>query len=145
VPEEVVEAVMEDVDDWDEERLWGNIQKWLGSNGMSRYYNRIPYIIEEMGLGEVIVGTKANVVDKFIEMSEKFDAIKHGLERSYFPCLRYSSGNKRYSSGNERYVAIRLLSDFGAEFRFSIPIVKTPCKVVVLDEIYNILLTDSYC
>lgn len=126
VPEDVVEQVMEDVDDWDESRIWGKIQKSLGRMGMSRYYNRIPYILEQMGMRAVMTKKPCGLVlEKFIEMSAKFDRIKHGLERKYFPCLRYC--------------AIRLLYMYGADIYYHIPIVKTPCKVAVLDEIFNIL------
>jgi len=85
----------------------------------------------EMGLGSVMKKKPCGMVlEKFIQMSEKFDRIKHSLERKYFPCLRY--------------VAIRLLDIYGADFQYYIPIVKTPCKVEPLAEIFNILC-DPYC
>jgi len=126
VAEEIVEEVMEQVEDWDESRVWLNVQKCLRGMGMRRHYNRIPYILGQMGLGEVMNRKPCGLVlEKFSQMSQKFDRIKHGLTRIYFPCLRY--------------VAIRLLDMYGADFRIFVPIVKTPCKVAVMSEIFNIL------
>ena len=61
-------------------------------------------------------------------MSTKFDRIKDSLlERTYFPSLRYC--------------ALRLMRMHGIVFNYKIPLVKTPCKVDELNDIFNTL----YC
>lgn len=123
VPDEYVELVDDHLEEFDEEKIWLATEKILKKYGGRKYVNRIPFILKELGYGDVMVGEKKTsiVLMHFLQMSERFDEIKwklymeFGIQRTYFPCLRYT--------------ALRLLDLHGNEFSYSIPLIKTPCKV----------------
>jgi hypothetical protein len=149
VPKEVLERVEDEIIRYSVQTVWLDVQKILRKNGNfwyknfeqfrlisrseiltklgdGKYFNRIPYILRFLGFKPKIVFT-GSIVDlcmiDFVKMSSRFDAIKDGLtERKYFPSLRY--------------VALRLLEIHGTTFEYEIPLVKTPCKVKVLDDIF---------
>ena len=125
VPEEIIEAIEDKLDDNDPESMWESLQLILKNMGKSRYFNRIAYILEKIGYTKMLSGNVRldRVFEHFDRMSRKFD---HGeFNRKYFPPLRY--------------VALRLLHLEGAVFNYRIPAVKTDCKVDTLNRIFNIL------
>lgn len=119
---DVPETVLEVVRHWgfDEERdlIWNSIRFILKQYNWARYYNRIPSIINLLGLRrkKIDFWRVQNVIEKFKEMSFRFDTMKSELpERSYFP--------------NLRYVALRLLEENGVRFSFEIPKIRTKRKL----------------
>lgn len=132
VPLDVLQDVENRVVRFSIQTVWLDVQKILRVNGYGKYFNRIPYILRYLGFKPKIVFS-GSIVDlcmqDFMRMSVKFDRIKSDLEeRKYFPSLRY--------------VALRLLEIHGTTFEYEIPLVKTPCKVQVLDDIFNKLFKD---
>lgn len=130
VPEEIFELVERNLDDYDPESIWTSIQGILSRYKYGRYFNRIGYILVELGLESIIEHPEKKWINldavevHFERMSIKFD-VGGGWGRKYFPPLRY--------------VALRLLHYEGFKFNYRVPAVKTDCKVDSLNEIFNIL------
>ena len=130
VPADVFDLIERNLDDYDPDTIWESIHKILSKYKCGRYFNRIGYILVNLGLESIIEhpGKKFIYLDgieeHFQRMSIKFD-LGGGWGRKYFPPLRY--------------VALRLLHYDGFKFNYRIPAVKTDCKVDSLNEIFNIL------
>jgi len=122
VSDEIIQLVADELQVWDE-YVWEGIEKVLSDNGKTSYVNRIPVIMEKLGFRQVVVGKfdVGEIEHEFERISRKFDA--SGMDRKYFPKLRY--------------VGLRMLVDYGAKFNYMIPLVKTDCKIKPLDFIYN--------
>lgn len=123
VPERVLRGI-----NWVDDRkeyVWNDIRFQLKMMGESRWYNSIPEIIAyfEYPLKMRTEGIDLKgVFDQFQKMSWKFDHIEWP-ERRYFP--------------NLRYIAFRLFEMHGVEFEYHIPILQTPRKFPVLNEVWE--------
>lgn len=107
-------------------RIWESLRRILKENGWQKYYNRIPTIIQMLGLDlKIHVGKDNEMVNDIIRtfkmMNSLFEDVKP-FGRTYFP--------------NMRFIVIRMLETFGAKFDFDIPRVRTKRKLKPLDEIW---------
>jgi hypothetical protein len=115
------------------ERVWNSIREILKRGNLQKYYNRIPAIIQMLGLSlRIDVGIGSNmvysIVADFKRMHEMFKETKP-TDRKYFP--------------NLRFIALRMLQEYGAKFGFHIPLVRTKRKLKPLDDMWN-ALADSF-
>tara|TARA_R110002126_G_scaffold78877_1_gene196178 strand:- start:112 stop:753 length:642 start_codon:yes stop_codon:yes gene_type:complete len=131
IPLEVYEWFEENMFDHNPTTMFATCQKLLRKKKWGRYTNRIPLIIEGFGYSRVVVRPRvggvivSNVFEKFRMMSVKFDGMPKTKEWKYFP--------------NMRYVALRLMQMNGVTFNYTLPLVKTPSKVAVLENKFDIL------
>lgn len=106
--------------------VYENVRKILKSKGCRKYYNSIPSLVLRMR-GQVVdfdYKIMDQVTDDFRRMSERFDKEYEG-SRMYFP--------------NLRYVALNLLELNGICFGFEIKKIRTPRKVGILENIFDLL------
>lgn len=109
--------------------VWERVRERLKKGGFRKYYNSIPFILRQLGVGGVPdVGCLAfrDIVNDFVRLSEKFDRCRkdrHG--RTYFP--------------NIRFVALKLFDVHGVRFGFEIPKVRTVRKKGSLEEIWSLI------
>jgi len=126
IPLEVVCSIRHYGYDKEPEKIWNSIRKILKCLDWSKYYNRIPGIIELLGHGkgkfdfEVI----QRLFLKFRAMSVRFDSLDKE-SRKYFP--------------NLRYVALRMLDEAGVGFAFHVPWIRTKRKEKVMQDIFSLL------
>ena len=129
IPEQVVNTVRYWGYDEHPDRIWNSIRATLKVLDWSRYYNRIPGIIELLGEGRRRFDFRKieRIKEKFMGMSVRFDSMELD-RRKYFP--------------NLRYMALRLLSEEGIEFGYAVPWIRTKRKEKVMEAIYDLLV---YC
>lgn len=106
--------------------IWESLRMILKEKGWQKYYNRIPMIIQMLGVNlKIDVGPNNYMVEEIIKDFQCFSADFERLKpsgRSYFPSLRF--------------IAIRMLETYGAKFEFDIPRVRTKRKLKPLDEMW---------
>lgn len=107
--------------------IWESIRKFLKDNQFGNiYYNRIPTIIQMLGLN-IRINIKDNskfitdIIDEFKVANYKFEQLK--IKPKYFP--------------NMRYIALKFLKKNGADFQFHIPLIRTKRKLGPLEEIWD--------
>lgn len=133
VPPDVVEYIVNSGFDRHPDRVWDSIRtilKQKKDKKWTRYYNRIPTILQILGFERKINFGDQNsfileLVNDFKKVQAAFERIKPTLSRTYFP--------------NLRYVAFRLLQQHGAMFEYRIPFLRTPSKEKMLDELWNLI------
>jgi hypothetical protein len=121
VPEKVLALIPTDCD-------WEIVRRILKENKAIRYYNQIPHIIYvKTGIQVVKFHDRhlsyKEILKKFNEMTFRFEStgIRKKYKRKYFP--------------NLRFVALTLIEEYGGEFSITIPFIRTPRKVNVLNKI----------
>lgn len=112
--------------DHDPNYVWNSIRDILKNGGLQKYYNRIPSIIQMLGINlKIDVGRGSDMVYQitgdFKRMHELFIDTKP-MYRKYFP--------------NLRFIALRMLETYGAKFEFNIPRVRTRRKLKPLDDMW---------
>lgn len=117
--------------DRDPDFIWDSIRAILKKGKLQKYYNRIPSIIQMLGIKlKIDVGKGSElvyeIVNDFKKMQELFLDTKP-FGRKYFP--------------NLRFIALRMLDTYGAKFEFNIPFVRTQRKLKPLDELWINLFT----
>lgn len=130
IPPSVIKIIQESQIDRHPDRIWDSVRNILKKHKLSVYYNRIPIILDQLGFDRKIKWGDQNalvleLVNEFKKISAKFEELKPLLERTYFP--------------NLRYVAFKLLKEYGAEFQYRIPFLRTPRKEKVMDDLWEML------
>lgn len=130
VPQNVVDTVREEGYNSHPDHVWESVRSILKKHKWSNYYNRIPIILQMLGVQEKIAFGDNNalireIVNDFRKVSNNYEQIKLLLERSYFP--------------NLRFVAFKLLEKHGAQFQYKIPFVRTPRKEKMLNELWDLI------
>lgn len=130
VPREVIETIQEVGYNSDPAFVWDSIRGILKTKRWRKYYNRIPVILDQLGFGgKIEFGDQHEFVlmlmNEFRKVSARFEQIKRDLDRSYFP--------------NLRYIAFKLLEEYGAEFQYRIPFLRTPRKEKAMDDLWLLL------
>ena len=130
IPPSVIKIIQESQIDRHPDRIWDSVRNILKKHKLSVYYNRIPIILDQLGFDRKIKWGDRNalvleLVNEFKKISAKFEELKPLLERTYFP--------------NLRYVAFKLLKEYGAEFQYRIPFLRTPRKEKVMDDLWEML------
>ena len=96
--------------EYDPKTIWNITRKFLKQEKLGLYYNRIPYILSQLGISNTHLGHKYDLImNDFKLMSSKFDPVL--LNVKYFPDLRY--------------VALRLMKIHGIEIPYEIPLLNT--------------------
>lgn len=112
------------------EYVWESIRKFLKDQKYSNvYYNRIPTIMQMLGLNiRIDVDDNSQfiqgIVDAFRVANEKFERLVS--KPKYFP--------------NMRFIALKFLELYGADIQFHIPFIRTKRKLKPLEKIWNSIL-----
>lgn len=130
VPDDVIAHIVQNGFDRNPDHVWDSIRAILKKNQWSRYYNRIPTILQMLGFHRKInYGDQnafvLNIVNEFKKVNAAFEQLKPRLQRKYFP--------------NLRYIAFKLLQQEGAMFEYRIPFLRTPSKEKLLDDLWELL------
>ena len=127
VPKEVIELLKERCFDPHRDRCWNSVRKILKQEGLTRYYNRIPTMLQMLGMEknlhceyEVVM----EILNDFKRISARFDGALWG--RTYFP--------------NLRFCALKYLELAGVEFEYKIPFLRTPRKLREMNIVWDLLL-----
>ncbi len=111
----------------DEPDLWNQARKILKHYKQRLYYNRIPYILQQITLKNSAKKIHADQYRAILEDFDRFcfvyDQNKQYMNRTYFP--------------NMRFVALKLLAYHGVEFNYEIPVARNKQKQKELEEIWN--------
>jgi len=106
--------------------VWESIRKILKRKRLRKYYNRIPSIIEMLGLPYRLQ------VSKPLEVVNDFKSIHYAFERLAPPDRKYFP--------NIRFICLKMLERHGASFGFRIPLIRTPRKLKPLQDLWMDLL-----
>lgn len=127
VPTMLVDLLVESDIDRRPRFIWESIRAFIKTNNFGNiYYNRIPTIIQMMGLN-LKINIQDNsrfitdIIDEFKVANHKFE--KLAIKPKYFP--------------NMRYIALKFLEKNGADFQFYIPLIRTKRKLKPLEDIWN--------
>lgn len=106
--------------------VWNQIRRMLKHFKWSIYYNRIPYIIQQVYKQPT---TKVSA-DQYRDISKSFDLFCHWFEehkfmfeRTYFP--------------NMRFIALKLIEMHGITLHYDIPFARTQRKLKQLEFIWS--------
>jgi len=124
VPFTVVEMVREEM--FPNRELWDEIRTVLKKHKLRIYYNRIPYIIQQLkkisSTSPVHIDQYQAIMKDFDKFCFLFDQQKHEINRSYFP--------------NMRFIALKLIERYGIVFNYEIPFTRTLRKRKDLEQIW---------
>lgn len=108
--------------------VWDSIRSILKQKGLRKYYNRIPTIIQRLGLPyRIHVKDPLEVVNDFKAVHCAFDQ-QTLPDRKYFP--------------NLRFICLKMLERHSATFGFRVPLIRTPRKLKPLQDLW-VQLIDS--
>ena len=129
VENEVLDVLKNNFFDPSRSGCWNSIRGILKKEGLTRYYNRIPTILQRLGLEKRLkledeCRMVGEIIRDFQRISRKFD--ERDWERTYFP--------------NLRFCALKYLELAGMEFKYEIPFLRTPRKLKESLEVWNILI-----
>lgn len=107
--------------------VWNNTRSILKHYKLRLYYNRIPYIIQQItktnSTKPVHVTKYTNVMEDFDRFCYLYEQHKHVFDRKYFP--------------NMRYMALKFIERHGIELNYNIPLTRTMRKRKDLEHIWN--------
>jgi len=109
--------------------LWEEIRKVLKKLKLHIFYNRIPVIANTLKLithPRVSHKVMGEIIEAFKNMSDAFDEIKHTLNRTYFPSMRF--------------MALRLCQEYNVKLNIAIPFCRTIPRYTALHELYDKLM-----
>lgn len=128
VPDNIVALVHQYIGDTRDP--WNDCRRILKHYGQRLYYNRIPFIIKKLKLGQgykVVGGETINaIINKFKYLSDKFERQKKSFNRKYFP--------------NIRFMVLKLLEHYEIETGYHVPQVRTTRKNKSLNIIWDELM-----
>lgn len=113
--------------------VFQNVRKILKHYGMRIYYNRIPFILQAIGLSKSPKPTNQQYRDIMVEYDrfhEWFMNRRTGLRRYYFPSMRF--------------LALKWLHQFSIELPYRIPLARTNRKEKELEEIWTLFKQVRY-
>ena len=127
VPRDLVDLLEYTGYNKDPRHVWESIRQFIKNYRFGNvYYNRIPTIIQMLGLN-LRINIKDNsrfitdIIDEFKIANHKFEQLK--IKPKYFP--------------NLRYIALKFLEKNGADFEFYIPLIRTKRKLAPLEDIWD--------
>ncbi len=107
---------------------WNQVRRMLKHYKLSMYYNRIPYIIQQItktnSASPVSADQYQGIVADFDRFLYWFEQHKHQFERTYFP--------------NMRFIALKLIQLHGVELNYPIPLVRTQRKLKQLEQLWDL-------
>ena len=114
----------------EKDTVWNSIRATLKHYKQRKYYNRIPTIMFQMGLGSVFQWDRSQttydkIVNDFKTLHNVFEYCQKRKKwnRKYFPSLRF--------------VAVKLLERYGATCQFKIDFIRTKRKRKALGELWD--------
>jgi hypothetical protein len=133
VPRELVDLLEYKGYNRDPRHVWESIRQFIKEHNFGNiYYNRIPTIIQMLGLN-LRINIQDNsrfitdIINEFKVANHKFEQLK--IKPKYFP--------------NLRYIALKFLEKNGADFEFYIPLIRTKRKLAPLEEIWEKIIFDK--
>lgn len=114
--------------DYDRCRVWDSCRDILKRNGWSRFYNKIPSILQQIGYGYKICGGSGRVIDEIMNDFKIIAANFGSVElrgRSYL--LNY------------RFIALKLMERHGIVFEYDIPKIRTLRVVKPIEDLWQSL------
>lgn len=125
VPKEVIQIVQSFLKGPD---YWSATRKILKHFKMRLYYNRIPYIIQQItktnSVGKIRAEQYEMMMYQFRMFCQWFQEQKHVFQRTYFP--------------NMKFIALKLIQEQGIELNYTIPETQTLRKRKELDLIWSL-------
>lgn len=112
--------------DRDPMKCWNSVRSILKRNGASRYYNRIPEILECCGYEKKLLFpdslTTIEIINDFKKVLNYFKSKNWG-DRVYLP--------------NYRFIALKLMEKNGVVFEYYIPLLKVKKKLALLNDVWK--------
>ncbi|MEG3883803.1 hypothetical protein QT971_06285 [Microcoleus sp. herbarium19] len=106
---------------------WNEVRRVLKSFQWRIYYNRIPYIIQQLtkmnSTNKIHIDQYTNVMEDFDHFCFLFEKHKSELGRKYFP--------------NMRFIALKLIEKNGIQLNYPIPVTRTVRKQKELDSLWD--------
>lgn len=115
--------------DYDKDKIWNSCRSILKRNGWSRYYNKIPSILEQIGYKNMITGFTGKVLDLIMN---DFKIIAANFSK-------LDIGGRTYLL-NYRFIALKLLDRHGIVFEYDIPKILTFRIIKPLDDLWMQIL-----
>lgn len=130
VPAHVVELVREEM--FPNREIWDEVRAVLKEHKLRIYYNRIPFIIQQLEKRSSTQPVKSvqysNIMTQFDQFCFWFDQHKQKLGRTYFP--------------NMRFIALKMMEQNGIVLNYEIPFTRTLRKRKDLEQIWYQYITD---
>lgn len=111
----------------DQPDLWNQARKILKHYKQRLYYNRIPFILQQI--------TKTNSSKKI--HADQYRAIMADFERFCFLYEQHKHFMNRKYFPNMRFIALKLLAHHGVTFNYEIPVARNKQKRKELEEIWD--------
>ena len=127
VPRSLVDLLESHGYNKDPKHIWESIRNFIKKHKFGNvYYNRIPTIIQMLGVNlriDIADNSRfiTDIIDEFKIANYKFDNLD--IKPKYFP--------------NLRYIALKFLEKNGADLQFHIPLIRTKRKLAPLEEIWH--------
>jgi hypothetical protein len=124
VPRHIVEMVREEM--FPNREIWDEVRTVLKQHKLRIYYNRIPFIIQQLDKVSSTQPVKSHqyqaIMKEFDQFCFWFDQNKHQMKRTYFP--------------NMRFIALKLMERYGVQLNYEIPFTRTLRKRKDLEQIW---------
>jgi hypothetical protein len=107
----------------DPKRIWNNIRHILKTLKMQKYYNQIPFIIQQLyqdNTPKISAMKFDDIMNQFKHINQAFHSTN---QRKYFP--------------NLRFMALKLLALNNITTTYTIPLLRTPRRIKALDIIWQ--------
>jgi hypothetical protein len=111
--------------DYDKHRIWDSCRSILKSHGWSKYYNKIPSILQQIGYKNIIRGATGVVIENIMN---DFKII----------CANFNSVdlNGRSYLLNYRFIALKLMERHGIVFEYDIPKIRTLRVIKPIEDLW---------
>lgn len=130
VPPHIIKLVQEEM--FPNRELWDEVRTILKQHKLRIYYNRIPFIIQQLDKVSSSKPVRAyqyrDIMKDFDQFCFWFEQVKHQWKRSYFP--------------NMRFIALKMMERHGIELNYEIPLTRTLRKRKDLEQIWYQYITD---
>jgi hypothetical protein len=127
VPEHIVTVIKSYIKPGE---LWNQVRKILKHYKFSLYYNRIPYIIQQItqqnSVPKIHVDQYRSLIEDFDRFQYWFQHHKQFLNRTYFP--------------NMRFIALKLIEKHGIHLNYTIPLARTQRKLKQLEHLWSLFI-----
>jgi hypothetical protein len=123
VPREIICQIITHLNSTGPKRIWNNIRHILKTLKLQKYYNQIPFIIQQLSFGHT---TQISAI-KFSDIMNQFRHINHAFQ---------STPNRKYFP-NLRYMALKLLALNNITTTYTIPLLRTARRINALDIIWG--------
>lgn len=125
IPQEVILQVSKEMNHHPEQ-VWVSVRTCLKKHGYQKYFNRIPEILKCLEYPFKIIweGSIASLILDFKKIHHVFHSSTFD-QRVYFPSFRF--------------FALKILESRGCIFQYDIPLMNTPRKIPVFEDLWLVL------